>query len=386
MQKMQIERKEVTIRDLANGYKDSGDLGVVGYDGKLNIRPAYQREFVYGEKEQKAVIASVMKGFPLGSIYWAELEDGSYELLDGQQRSLSICTFINGDYSVLVDGTPMYFNNIKVSYPQLAEDILNYKLFVYVCKDGTLQDRHDWFKTINIAGVKLTPQELRNSVYTGSWLEDAKKFFSKRGCAAYQIGEDYVTGSTIRQDFLETALDWITSDDVENDFDTRICNYMAKHQNDADSAELQNYFKGVLGWVNALFPNYRPSMKGVNWGMLAQKYGKNKYTAAALEQLVKKHMANEEITDKKGIYEYVLSGEDESVACKLSRRSFSVSQKTTAYEKQGGICPKCGKHFTIEEMEGDHIVPWWNGGKTTDENLQMLCKKCNRTKGGSLNG
>lgn len=385
MKKMQIERKVVTIRELTNGFKDNGELGVVGFDGKLDIRPAYQREFVYKEKEKKAVIASVMKGFPLGSVYWAELENGTYELLDGQQRSLSICTFINGDYTVLVNGKPMYFHNIQASCPELANDILDYELFIFVCKGGTLQDRHDWFKTINIAGEKLTDQELRNSVYTGTWLEDAKKYFSKRNCAAYLLGEDYVTGNTIRQDFLETALDWITSAIPEEDFDTRICNYMAKHQNDMNSEELQKYYTAVLEWVKYLFPNYRPSMKGVNWGKMVAKYGKNKYNPTKLEELVAKHMANEEITDKKGIYEYVLSGESEDVARELSRRQFSVAQKTTAYEQQKGICPVCGKHFLIGEMEGDHIVPWWNGGKTVQENLQMLCKKCNRTKGGSLN-
>lgn len=386
MQKMQIEQKEVTIGDLTNGYKDNFEKGVVGYGGKLDIRPAYQREFVYGDREKKAVIASVMKGFPLGSFYWAELPDGTYELLDGQQRSLSICSFVSGEYSVMIGDKPMFFHNIKASFPELAKDILDYKLFVHVCKGGSQQDRHEWFKTINIAGVKLTPQELRNSVYTGPWLEDAKRFFSKKNCAAFNIGNDYVTGSTIRQDFLETALDWITSRDAEIDIDARICKYMAKHQNDENADELKNCFTGVISWVKGVFTEYRPSMKGVNWGNLARVYGPNGYVPEEVEKLVKKHMENEEITDKKGIYEYVLSGESEDVARKLSRRSFSISQKTTKYEQQDGICPICGKKFALSEMEGDHIIPWWNGGKTVIENLQMLCKKCNRTKGGSLNG
>ena len=368
---MEIKLKEVTIGEVAKGYKDNNEEGIVGYNGLLNIRPAYQREFVYKDKQRNAVIDTILKGFPLNVMYWVQNSNGTYELLDGQQRTISFCQFVSGEFSIQdQNGNPTYFHNMS-EVEQVK--FKSYKLFIYVC-EGNDEERLDWFRTINIAGEKLTDQELLNANYVGQWLSSAKRIFSKTNCKAYGIGNKYVKGSPIRQDYLETALDWIS--------DGNIAEYMAQHQFDENAEPLYNHFRNVIEWVERTFTNYRKEMQSVNWGKLYKTYGENIYNPIEVEEIVKSLMENEEVTDKKGIYEYVLSGQDEYIARKLSKRSFSANDKRTAYERQGGICPKCGEWHPIEEMEGDHIVPWWRGGKTTLDNLQMLCKKCNGVKSG----
>jgi hypothetical protein len=239
---------------------------------------------------------------------------------------------------------------------------------IYFC-EGTASEKLEWFKTINIAGEELTPQELRNAVYTGPWLTDAKRHFSKTGCPAYGIAKDYVNGSTLRQEVLEKALEWISKGKIEA--------YMSDNQDEADATELWHYFMAVIDWVKAIFPTYRKEMKGVPWGELYNKYQNKKLNATQLEAKIKTLMMDDDVTKKSGIYSYLLS-EDEK---HLSIRAFTESQKRTAYEKQKGNCPKCKQHFEIEEMEGDHIKPWSEGGHTLPNNLQMLCKDCNRRKG-----
>lgn len=369
---MEIKIKEVSIKEVCNGYKDSGDSGVIGYGGLLNIRPAYQREFVYKDSQRDNVIKTILKGYPLNVMYWAKNSDGSYELMDGQQRTISFCQYVNGDYSIREDdsGNIIYFHNLS---NEEQSKFLSYKLFIYECS-GSDKERLEWFKTINIAGEKLTDQELLNVNYVGPWLASAKLRFSKNNCVAYKIGSKYVKGSPIRQEYLETALSWISDGDVSG--------YMAKHQYDENSDELLEYFKAVIGWVDSTFTTYRKEMLGINWGKLYKTYKDTKYDPSQLELKVKELMENEEVTDKKGIYEYVLSGCNEHLANRLSKRTFSTSDKRTAYEKQKGICPKCGKHFEFDDMEGDHIVAWWKGGKTVLDNLQMLCKPCNGEKSG----
>lgn len=363
---MKIELKEISIRDLFNGYKDSNDEGIVAYGGKLNVRPAYQREFVYKDKQRDAVIDTVMKKFPLNVMYWVKNADGTFELLDGQQRTISICQYLSKDFSINF----RYFHNLTESE---KEEILNYPLMVYFC-EGTDKEKLDWFKTINIAGEKLTDQELRNAMYTGSWLYDAKKYFSKNSCPAYQIGNKYMNGTAIRQDYLETALEWICNrDSLES-----IEEYMSKHQADKDANELWQYFQSVIDWVKRLFPTYRKEMKGLPWGLYYNKFKDKSFNTNDLEEKLQELMLDEDVTNKKGIYEYLLDGDEKH----LSIRSFSDKQKREAYEQQKGICPKCGKHFEIEEMEADHIDPWHSGGKTISENCQMLCKPCNRRKSG----
>ena len=359
---MKIELKQISVGAIALGYMDNNEDGVVGYGGNLNIRPPYQREFVYKDKQRDAVIDTITKGFPLNVMYWAKNEDGTYEVLDGQQRTISFCQFVNGDFSI----NDKYFHTLT-EYEQ--NQILDYKVMVYVC-EGNDKERLDWFRTINIAGEKLTDQELLNINYTGKWLSHAKRLFSKSGCNAVKIADKYIKGSAIRQEVLELALSWISGGK------DKIASYMAEHCNDDNANVLWFHFNKVIEWVKCTFPIYRKEMKGVDWGRLYAEYGNENYEVEELEREINRLMADEEVTSNKGVYEYVLSrGKKEKV---LSVRAFAEKDKRTKYEQQKGICPKCGKHFEFEEMQGDHIVEWANGGRTTLENLQMLCHECHK--------
>lgn len=358
---MNIELKEITIQELSDGFEDNNEDGVVGFGGKLDIRPSYQREFIYKDKQRDAVINTITKNFPLNVMYWAVREDGTFEVIDGQQRTISICQYIDGDFAF----QNRYFHNLKADE---KEKILNYTLMVYVCS-GTESEKLEWFKTINIAGEKLTEQELRNAVYTGSWVSDAKRYFSKSGCVAYNIGSDYLNGSPIRQEFLETAIDWISEGKIEN--------YMATHQHDPNATALWLYFQSVITWVNATFTVKRKKfMKGIQWGLFYNKYKDVVFDTKAIEEETARLIADDEVEKKSGIYAYILTKDERY----LGIRTFSDSVKQKVYEKQKGICPICKNHFDISEMEGDHITPWVEGGKTIEENCQMLCKDDNRRK------
>ena len=357
---MKIELTKITVRELTKGYRDSDEEGVVGYGGLLNIRPKYQREFVYNEKQRDAVITTINNNFPLNVMYWAVCDNGTFEVIDGQQRTVSICQYVAGDFAYNF----RYFHNLQQDE---QEKILDYELMIYLCS-GSDKEKLDWFKTINIAGAKLTDQELRNAVYSGSWVSDAKRYFSKSGCVAYKIGRDYLTGTAIRQEYLETAILWISEGNIDI--------YMAKHQNDANAAELWLYFQAVINWVTMVFSKYRKEMKGVEWGFLYNQYGKQPFNPPLIEDEVSRLMQDEDVTNKKGIYSYIFDRNQRH----LHIRAFSDRMKREAYERQKGICPMCGEHFEIEQMEGDHITPWSEGGMTVAENCQMLCKSCNRIK------
>ena len=359
---MKIELKEILIKDVAKNYVDSAEEGVVGYDGKLNIRPKYQREFVYDEKKRNAVIDTIRKGFPLNVMYWVKNEDGTYEVLDGQQRTISFCQYINGDFSI----DNRAFHNLTKTEQDL---ILNYKLMIYFC-EGNDKEKLDWFQIINIAGEKLTDQELRNAVYTGPWLTNAKTHFSKSNCAAYLLAKDYVSGSPIRQEYLETALEWINNGNIEE--------YMSKNQHKPNANELWTYFRNVIEWVKLTFTTYRKEMKGINWGALYNQFKDVTYDTNKLEKEIQELMIDDDVTNKKGVYIYVLTRNKKH----LNIRTFTDNQKRSAYERQQGICKTCGKHFDIKEMEADHITPWHAGGQTNAENCQMLCRECNRRKSG----
>ena len=357
---MKIELIEVSIRDVHNWYINNDEEGVVGYNGKLNIRPKYQREFVYKDKQRDSVIETIKKDFPLNVMYWVKNEDDSYEVLDGQQRTISICEYIDGKFSLDFQ----YFHNLEDTE---KEQILNYKLMVYFC-EWTDKEKLDWFKTINIAGEKLTDQELRNAIYTGAWLIEAKKYFSKSGCPAYSIASDYLKGSSIRQEYLETAISWISDGNIKE--------YMAENQHEPNANELWVYFKNVIDWIQVIFPKYRKEMKGVSWGLLYNEFKDNKIDSKKIEEEITKLMQDEDVTKKSGIYSYVLTKKEKY----LSIRAFTDKQKREAYEKQKGVCIKCKKDFEMNEMEADHITPWHEWGKTTPVNCQMLCKNDNRTK------
>jgi len=359
---MKIELKEISIKEVVNGYINSDEDGVVGYGGKLNIRPKYQREFVYKDKQRDSVIETVNKQFPLNVMYWVKNEDDSYEVLDGQQRTISICEYAKGEFSL----NAMYFHNLT---DVEQNKIMDYKLMVYFC-EGNDKEKLDWFKTINIAGEKLTDQELRNAIYTGTWLTDAKKYFSKTGCPAYSMGSDYMTGSPIRQDYLETVICWLSNDNIED--------YMSTNQHKPNANELWLYFTGLINWIKVIFPKYRKEMKGVNYGILYNTYKDTAFDANKLEKEITELMQDEDVTKKSGIYEFVLTRNEKY----LSIRSFTDKQKREAFERQKGVCVKCKVLFELNEMEADHITPWHEGGKTIAENCQMLCKHDNRIKSG----
>jgi len=359
---MKIELKEITVRELTNGYQDNDENGVVGFGGKLDIRPPYQREFIYKDKQRDAVIDTITKNFPLNVMYWAVRADGNFEVIDGQQRTISISQFIDGDFAF----QNRYFHNLQKDE---QAKILDYKLMVYLCS-GADSEKLEWFKTINIAGEKLTDQELRNAVYAGSWVSDAKRYFSKNGCPAYNTGSDYLSGSPIRQDYLETTIEWISNSSIES--------YMAEHQHNPNANELWLYFQSVINWVKAVFPKYRSEMKGIQWGFLYNEFKDKNPDSKKLEKEISKLMQDEDVTNKKGIYSYVLTRKEKF----LNIRAFSDNQKREAYERQKGICVVCKKHFDLNEMEADHRKPWHEGGKTSAENCQMLCKEDNRRKSG----
>lgn len=406
---MSIHLTQIKLRDLFEGYKNNDEDGVVGYGGRLDIRPKFQREFIYGEKEQLAVIDTVKKGFPLNTMYWAIARDKNgnkildengnemYELMDGQQRTISCCEFLNNH---LVVNFQKFFN-IQKSTPELAEKILDYELSVYIC-DGTVADKLDWFRTINIAGKPLTDQELLNAQYVGEWLIKAKEYFSKTNCNAAELvvirgkkASDYLSGSPIRQDYLSTVLQWIVDYQglpqrtKDGDY------YMAEHQGDDTATELKNYYIAVMEWVGSKFKTYRKEMKGLPWGYWYNKYKRGELTnniisktADEIEIEIQKLIGDEDVETVKGIYEYIISGEEKH----LSLRQFDDKTKRKVYEAQNHKCPYCEKsvgghtypngktEYEYKEMEGDHIIPWSKGGKTEESNCQMLCKWHNGNK------
>lgn len=369
---MKVEPKEITVGEVCAGYSNKAEEGVVGFGGKLNIRPKYQREFVYKDQQRDAVIQTVVQGFPLNVMYWAVNSDGSFEVLDGQQRTLSLCDYVTNEFSIDLPGkTRKFFHNMVEEEQRL---ILDYKLLIYFC-EGTETEKLDWFEIINIAGEKLTTQELRNAVYTGPWLIDAKRYFSRTNGAAHQIAKNFMDKTAIRQEYLETALSWIS--------DGRIEDYMAVNQHKPNALNLWTHFQSVLTWANALFGgNLRREMKSVRWNELFTRFRDQEFNPVALEAEVTRLMEDDEVTGKAGIYFYVLSREEKH----LNIRSFSPSQRREAYERQKGTCPVCVKAgsvnavYTIDKMEADHIIPWSKGGKTNAANCKMLCQAHNREK------
>jgi hypothetical protein len=334
---------------------------VRGYGGSLDIRPPFQREFIYKGKQREAVITSILRGFPLNVMYWSARDDGSFEIIDGQQRTISIAQYVQSDFSV--DG--LYFHNQPL---EVQNQVLDYELMVYVC-EGTHQDKLDWFRTVNIAGEKLYDQELRNAVYAGPWVADAKRYFSKSGCPAAGLGGDYLAGSPIRQDYLETAIKWISDGDID---DT-----MARNQHVKSAAPLWEYFKAVIDWIEATFTKKRTKMmKGGDWGSLYNAYKDADLDSARIEAETQRLLLDDDVTNQRGIYPYILTGEEKH----LNIRAFTDGMKQRVYEKQAGKCKICEKSFDISDMEADHITPWSEDGKTEEANCQMLCRKCNREK------
>ncbi len=358
---MKIELRSVTVRKLVADYQDDGEGGVVGYGGRLDIRPAFQREFVYKDKQRDAVIRTINRGFPLNVMYWADKGGDEYEVIDGQQRTISIAQYVEGDFSI--DG--LYYHNLPADKKRC---VLDYELMVYACT-GKDSEKLEWFRTVNIAGEKLTDQELRNAVFSGPWISDAKRYFSRVGGAAYQIGNGHLKGKAIRQDYLETAIKWISGGDIED--------YMGRHQHDDSATPLWEHFREVIEWAESCF-NTRPGlMRGVDWGLLYDEHRDKPVDREAVEEETQRLLTDDDVKKQSGIYAYILTREESH----LDIRAFTDTMKRRVYEGQNGKCAKCGDEFDLSQMEADHITPWAKGGATVVENCQMLCRDDNRRKG-----
>ena len=370
---MTIKQIEVTVGEIVDGYVNNDELGVRGYGGRLDIRPPYQREFIYNEKEQQAVITTVLNGYPLNVMYWVRRSDDAecpYEVMDGQQRTLSLCQYVAGKFSY-------DFKNFFNQPEDIKKKILDYRLTVYVC-EGEPSEKLEWFKTINIAGKPLNEQEINNAVYAGPFVSDAKRHFSKSTCGAYRLGKDLVTGTPIRQDFLKKALEWMAAHETRQGRRQSIVGYMAEHQHDPNANNLWTYYQNVLNWAITNFDpsKFKKIMKGLDWAMLYDRYHDSTLDTAAMARRISALMRDDEIQRKQGIIPYVLTGDEHW----LDLRAFPEDMKLAVWEEQGHVCPLCKREFDFEFMEGDHITPWRDGGRTVKENCQMLCRECNRRK------
>ena len=387
---MEIKRVSIKIVDLCDGYKNDSEedieRGVYAYHGKLCVRPAFQRMFVYDKKQENAVIDTALKGFPLNIMYWVDNGDGTYDCLDGQQRTISLCNFVDGISSFqapwLKANARIYIHTLKRIDPDLYAKFMNYELEVYICR-GTKAEQMEWFKTINIAGEELYPQELRNASYVSRWLTDAKRYFSKANasstakCPAERLGGQYTNKNANRQEILEQVISWR----IGSKEDADICNYMEAHINDKDASDLWNYFNNVINWITTVFyETYDKGMATVNWGKLYNDYHTEDFDADEIsekfnELMMYKATKELDISVAK-ICEYCIT-RDETL---LKHREFNEAQKTTMYNQQRGICPDCGKHYLKAEMHAHHIVPWYNGGVTELANGVMLCEECHRQR------
>lgn len=377
---MKINMIKLPIKDLIQGYSEDDQTSRVrAWNGNLDVRPEYQREYVYKEGQRDAVINTVLNGFPLNIMYFVDRLDGTYEVLDGQQRIISICRYATNKFSVKRPAANGGYDT--VNYPNLFDEdmarFLNYELQVYIC-EGTEKEKIEWFQIINIAGEELEKQEILNAVLHSAWLTDAKSAFSRRNCAAHKNYGKYMNGDYIRQKYLETAFSWKADAEGLKGKDA-VADYMKIHRNDKNANDLWNYFESVFKWVNKTF-GYDKSMKGVPWGILYNAHKDDNLDAAEIQKRMKELLADPEVQKKSGIYAYLLTGDEKA----LNLRAFGSDDKMTIYHQQGGKCAVCGKSFDISDMAGDHIIPWSRGGKTVIDNLQMLCTTCNLKKKNKL--
>lgn len=372
---LKIEEKKVTVKEITDGYVNNDEQGIRGYNGLLDIRPPYQREFIYNEDEQRAVITTVLNNYPLNIMYWVKRSDDAecpYEVMDGQQRTLSLCQYVTGKFAY-------DFKNFFNQPADIQKQILDYQLTIYVC-EGEESEKLEWFKTINIAGKPLNEQEIRNAVYAGPFVSDAKKHFSKTNCGAYRLGRDLVNGSPIRQDFFKKALEWMADHETRNGKPQTAVNYMSQHQHDINAMPLWGYFQSVLRWAMDTFSmkKFKRIMKGLDWAKFYDEYHEKPLDIKAMEKQIIDLVGDDEIQRQQGIIPYVLTCDEHY----LDLRAFPDKIKLAVWERQNHKCAICGKEFDFQFMEGDHITPWRDGGRTTTENCHMLCRECNRRKGG----
>ena len=382
---------DLTVKEICEGfvYNQLEGKGLFGWSGKLTIQPEYQRNFLYADnngKKEIAVIDSMLKGYPIGLIYFNEPEKGKYEILDGQQRITSIGRFVTEKFAIKDKyGMEQYFTGLP---KEEQEKLLNYRLLVYVC-NGTEKEIKEWFETINIAGVPLNKQELLNATYSGPFVTAAKAVFSNSSSPQQQKWSCYINGNANRQDILHEALVWVAKGE------DNVGGYMSLHRQDNNIDELKTYFDTALDWAKAVFGEPKGEMRGLEWGAFYEKYHNNSYNPAQIQQRVKELYEDEFVTNKRGIFEYLLGGETEPFL--LNIRIFEESVKKTVYARQTseaqalGIsnCPECAKGhdnvrtkiYKITEMDADHVTAWSKGGATDISNCQMLCKTHNRAKG-----
>lgn len=377
---------EWTVKDICEGfiYSEQEGRGLYGMNGKLTIQPEYQRNYIYADgKRDVAVIDSVLKGYPIGLIYFVKTESGQYEVLDGQQRITSLGRFVTSKFAIKQDGMEQYFRGIA---KDKQDKILNTKLLIYVC-EGTESEIKEWFKTINIVGVPLNHQEILNAIYSGTFVTLAKEEFSNSLNVNIVKWSSYISGVPNRQDYLECALNWVSKGNIED--------YMSSHRHDTNINEIKTYFNSVIDWVNGLFDDVHSEMKGLEWGRLYETYHKQPYNKQELNKKVADLYADEYVKNKKGIFEYVLGGCQDSKLLEI--RIFEERDKKTVYARQTkeaqekGIsnCPLCAlgndnnknRIWKINEMDADHVTAWSKGGATDISNCQMLCKIHNRAKG-----
>lgn len=397
---MKTTLKKYTAREICEGfaYNEFEGKGLFGLAGKLTIQPEYQRNYIYADgKHDVAVIESLLAGYPLGLIYFSvgknENGENQLEVLDGQQRITSIGRFVTGRFAVSIGGNPTHFSGLAQDF---REKILDSELLVYIC-EGTESEIKNWFKTINIVGIPLNEQEIRNSIFSGPFVSNAKAQFSNSGNSQMLKWQTYIKGDPKRQEILAEALAWISTKNKIS-----VDEYMSKNRENSDISELKNYFDGVISWINANFEMTEKEMRGLNWGNLYEEFHEFGYNPAEISAKVSALFTDPEVTKKAGIFEYVLryfspKFDKISDARLLSLRSFDeITRKNTynqqtAAAKNSGIsnCPDCvsendgenrAKIWDFREMEGDHIVPWSKSGKTVPENCQMLCKRHNARK------
>ena len=382
-------RTEITVKEICEGfvYSELEGKGLFGLSGKLTIQPEYQRNYIYaseGGKREVAVIESILKGYPIGLIYFNKVNDNNFEVLDGQQRITSIGRFVTNKFAIKDEnGNEQLFGGFALDK---KNKILNTKLLIYEC-EGTESEIKEWFRTINIAGVPLNNQELLNAVYSGPFVTLSKEEFSNSKNSNIQKWSAYVSGSANRQDFLERALEWVSKDNVSE--------YMSRHRFDTNITELKDYFNSVIDWVSTVFTDVESEMKGLEWGRLYETYRKKPYNSKTVSAEVKKLYGDPYVKNRRGIFEFILGG---SVDTKLLEvRVFDDAIKKSVYTKQTveaekkGVsnCPLCAlghdsnktKIWKLAEMDADHVTAWSKGGATDIKNCEMLCKTHNRAKG-----
>jgi len=381
-------REDYTVRDITSGfvYNALEGKGLFGLDGKLTIQPEYQRNYIYADgKRDVKVIESLLKGYPLGLIYFNQVDVDRFEVLDGQQRITSFGRFVTGKFAVKDEnGLEQYFSAMPADK---REKILDAKILVYVC-DGTESEIKEWFQVINIAGTPLNEQELLNAVYSGPFVTAGKQAFSNSRNANIQKWEAYVRGSALRQDFWERALEWVS--------DGEVADYMSRHRNDATALRVETYFDSVIDWVSSVFTNVEKEMKGLEWGRLYETYHQKPYNAATLDAQVQALYGDPSVKSRKGIFEYVLDGTGEQtkilnvrVFDEATKRSTYATQTTLAKNNGVSNCSSCAigheskktMIYKIVEMDADHVTAWSKGGATTAANCEMLCVPHNRSKG-----